>query len=301
MGAFHSAWIRSGEVSGAEGVVDALFPWWSFTKTVLAASVLILAERGMLQLDAPFRGRPFTLRQLLTHRAGVPSYGALESYHAAVARGDDAWSRETLLKAVDADRLSFTPGNGWAYSNVGYLLVREAIEAATGQTLDVALERLVLQPLGLDQTRVAMGRTDFQSVHWPTLHGYDPEWVYHGCLIGPPIEAARLLHALATGEGVGHSVFEAMQARRTPLGPPPLGRPGIETAYGVGVMMWSSLDCGPAIGHTGAGPHCVNAIYHFPKTDTPITVAVFTDGEDEGAPERRAETLARRHGTGRRN
>jgi D-alanyl-D-alanine carboxypeptidase len=51
-------------------------------------------------------------------------------------------------------------------------------------------------------------------------------------------------------------------------------------------------DSGRAIGHSGGGPGCVNAVYHFPDVAAPITVAVFTDGDDEGPAEFEAASVA---------
>jgi CubicO group peptidase (beta-lactamase class C family) len=45
-----------------DGESDALFPWWSITKTVLAAAVLRLADRGKLSLDDFYKNRPYTIR-----------------------------------------------------------------------------------------------------------------------------------------------------------------------------------------------------------------------------------------------
>ena len=59
---------------GPESCADqARVPWWSFTKTALAAAALQLVARGQLGLDDRIDGRPYTLRQLLQHRAGVPN------------------------------------------------------------------------------------------------------------------------------------------------------------------------------------------------------------------------------------
>lgn len=85
-------------------------PWWSLTKTALAAAAPALVADGTLALDRPLSGRPFTLHQLLQHTAGVPDYGALRDYHEAVARGDAPRSEERLLTRVDAERLLFPPG-----------------------------------------------------------------------------------------------------------------------------------------------------------------------------------------------
>jgi hypothetical protein len=63
-----------------------------------------------------------------------------------VARNETPWSRDYLLKAVGVDQLEFPPGTGWAYSNIGYMFVREAIEEATALPLSEALRELVLDP-----------------------------------------------------------------------------------------------------------------------------------------------------------
>jgi CubicO group peptidase (beta-lactamase class C family) len=57
--------------AAAEGTGPEPVPWWSFTKTVLAAAALALVADGRFRLDAPVRARPFTLRQFLQHRAGL--------------------------------------------------------------------------------------------------------------------------------------------------------------------------------------------------------------------------------------
>jgi CubicO group peptidase (beta-lactamase class C family) len=92
---FHSAWITATGACDAAGDASALFPWWSFTKTALAVCALRLVAEGVLALDRPRPGKPFTLRQLLQHRAGVRNYGRLQRYHDAVARGDPPWPRGT--------------------------------------------------------------------------------------------------------------------------------------------------------------------------------------------------------------
>lgn len=100
-----------------EGAVDSAerscVPWWSFTKTALATAALCLVAQGRFRLDAPFDGRPYTLRQLLQHRAGVPDYSGLPAYHTAVQRGEKPWDVGQLLERVGADRLDFEPGHGW--------------------------------------------------------------------------------------------------------------------------------------------------------------------------------------------
>jgi CubicO group peptidase (beta-lactamase class C family) len=292
---FHSAWIASDGSTGFAGSAFSLFPWWSFTKTVLAICALRLADADRLELDALRPGKPYTLRQLLQHRAGIPNYGSLKRYHEAVARNDPPWSRERLQEAVGGDRLEFQPGAGWAYSNVGYLIVREIIEQATGLPVAAALQELVIEPLHLSSVRLAMMPADMEEVFWPALKDYHPGWVYHGCLIGTPVDAAKLLHALFFGSILIPESLHGMLERHE-LGGAIAGRPWTLCGYGLGLMSGRMGDAGNAIGHSGSGPHCVNAVYHFPNLASPITVASFTDGEDEGVAEIEALSIALREG-----
>ena len=47
--------------------LEPMVPWWSFTKTVLAATALSLVRDGLIRLDDPVLDQPFTLRQLQRH------------------------------------------------------------------------------------------------------------------------------------------------------------------------------------------------------------------------------------------
>jgi len=260
-------------------------PWWSLTKTALAAGALVLVAQGRLALDAYLRPRPYTLRQLLQHTAGVPSYGDLVEYHQAVERGEEPWSREDLLRRVGADRLLFSPGHGWAYSNVGYLLVRGLVEEVTGEELGAALRRLVFEPLGVPDVKIARERSDLDGTAWGNAVGYHPGWVYHGLAVGTPAEAALFLHRLMIGRLVPGELLAAMRAPYT-LGGPVEGRPWRTAGYGLGLMVDLASPRGRCLGHTGQGPGSVAAAYHFPDLDPPRTTAAFAPVEDQAVVER---------------
>ena len=76
---------------------DPVVPWWSFTKTVLAAAALTLVRDGRLHLDASLPEQAFTLRQLLRHEAGLADYGELPEYHDAVANHEPAWPADEMM------------------------------------------------------------------------------------------------------------------------------------------------------------------------------------------------------------
>lgn len=288
----YTAWITRSGIVGGDSPAGARFPYWSFSKTAIAICALKLADGDLLDLDAPCMKGPFTLRQLLGHSSGLPDYGPLKAYHAAVARRDEPWSRETLLDATLAQGMQFPPGEGWSYSNIGYLFARDVIEEATGRPLGEVIHDLICKPLGL--ASVAFWDTLDQSaaLHWEAGAGYDPRWVYHGCLIGSAPDASRLLHALFTGDLLGTKTFDAMLVRRSLGGAIP-GRPWTECGYALGLMSGVMGDAGRAIGHTGGGPFSVNAVYHFPDLPDPTTIAAFTDAPDQGVAEFAAASIAR--------
>jgi CubicO group peptidase (beta-lactamase class C family) len=234
-------------------------PWWSFTKTALAATALRLVETGVLRLDQRVAGERYTLRQLLRHEAGVTDYGGLADYQQAVSRGDPPWPVGELFERADADRLVFEPGEGWAYSNIGYLKLGQLIAVADGRSLEAAVRDLVFKPLGLEGARFATRREDLRGVCMGSASEYDPGWVYHGLIVGELADAARMLHALLSGLVLSPAMLiEMRRARRLPQFRTTLWA---EPAYALGVMTPGLEDGRRLIGHTGEGPGSTIAVY----------------------------------------
>jgi CubicO group peptidase (beta-lactamase class C family) len=270
---------------------QAAVPWWSFTKTALATAALRLVSQGQWKLDEPFEGRPYTLRQLLQHRAGVPDYGSLPSYHEAVRRGEKPWDVGKLLEQVKPDRLEFEPGQGWRYSNVGYLFVRQKIEEKTGRDIGSALKQLVFEELGLTSARVVTTAEDLADTAWGNKSGYDPGWVYHGLLVGTADDAVRFLHRLILGDVLPDEILAEM-INPFRLGGPLPNRPWETTGYGLGLMIPRFTSAGSTLGHSGAGPNSVSAVYHFDDLSGPRTIAAFAEGQEEGLTEHEVVRLA---------
>jgi D-alanyl-D-alanine carboxypeptidase len=273
-----------------EGESTALFPWWSITKTVLAAAILRLADQRRLSLDDFYQHRPYTIRQLLQHTAGLNNYGG-PPYRAAVAAGDPVWPVAELLARVNAERLIFAPGEGWAYSNVGYIFVRQLIEEKAGLGIDEALRMLVFGPMGIRRTRVATTPDDMKQTFWGNQDGYDPNWVYHGLLIGPPSDAVDFLRRLFSETFLSEGARSAMKAMHT-IGGGIAGRPWTRIGYGLGLMIGEMGDAGTAFGHSGVGHDCVSCLYCFSELPGSPIVAVFGQGTDEAIAETEATRLA---------
>lgn len=278
-----------------EDASTAIVPWWSVTKTLVAACVLLFVEDGRLRLDAPLGEYPFTVRQLLAHRSGLGDYGGLPAYKAAVARGDAPWPDAELLAHVSPRTLLFAPGSAFAYSNVGYLLLRRRLEALSGEGLGTLLVRRVLQPLGLTGSRLAMTPADMAQTAFAGSRNYQPGWCYHGTVIGPVAEAALALHRLLAGELLSPASLAAL---RTPYALPSIFAtpPWRQAGYALGLMRGTLADAdltrhAAVQGHGAGGPGCVGGVYNAPDAWGGYTVAVFTDDTEPGAVEERVLAL----------
>lgn len=289
--ASHTYWITSSNEGECSDAADAHFPYWSFTKTVIAICALKLVEDGVLDLDTALSDAPYTLRQLLNHSSGLPDYGQFSEYGAAVRANETPWPRDRMLKLAFSKGMLFEPEQGWSYSNIAYMFIRELIEEATDKPLDIVISDMICKPLDLDSIGLAQTREQFARLHWTAAANYDPQWVYHGCLTGTAADAARLLHSLFVGDLLLSDTLVQMTDTR-PLSGPITGRPWAQCGYALGLMSGTIEGLGKAIGHSGGGPFSVNAVYHFPDVHDPITVACFADGTDEGVAEFAVTKLA---------
>jgi CubicO group peptidase (beta-lactamase class C family) len=284
---------------------DSRFLLYSFTKTIVAAALLRFVAMGRLSLEETLeRWLPeyspaarLTLRDVLTHAGGVPDYGGLAAYHAAVRASDAPWSEDEFLARTDADKLLFTPGHGWAYSNIGYMLLRRVLIRIGGDDMEAVLRREVFDPLAIATASVPLRQADLAAFDFgPSRYlagdgppvrvseHYDPGWIAPGVIGASAADAARVLDGIL-GWLLPLSLREEMMrpAARFPTAGP--GRPWRQPAYGLGLMIDLDETRGPIYGHTGSGPGCTVAVYHFPRRDPPLTIAVATDGEDQGLAE----------------
>lgn len=126
----------------------------SATKGVAAAVLLMLAERGELDLDAPVgqywpefkaRGKERTLvRHVLAHRAGVP----VLDRPLTLAEAAD---RDVAAAAVAAQRPAWEPGTDHGYHAQTYSwLTGELVRQVTGRSIGAWIAEEIASPLGLD-------------------------------------------------------------------------------------------------------------------------------------------------------
>ncbi|NUT97367.1 MAG: beta-lactamase family protein [Saccharothrix sp.] len=142
----------------------------SNTKTFVATVVLQLVGEGRLGLDDPVErhlpglirgngndGTEITVRHLLQHTSG------LHEYHAELPgsgregfeqhRFDHYEDRQLVALALSRPP-DFAPGTDWSYSNTGYVVAGMVVRAVTGNDWRHEVERRIVAPLRLHDTRV---------------------------------------------------------------------------------------------------------------------------------------------------
>ncbi|HEV2400451.1 MAG TPA: serine hydrolase domain-containing protein [Candidatus Sulfotelmatobacter sp.] len=153
--AFEKAYGLGNEEWGASNTVHTKFRIASLTKQFTAACILLLQERGRLNVHDPISrylpGLPaewqaITVHQLLTHTAGIPNYTSSPE----IKRIDRTGATPQQMIALVEDRpLDFTPGTNWSYSNTGYILLGMIVEKVSGQSYADFLQRNIFELLGM--------------------------------------------------------------------------------------------------------------------------------------------------------
>lgn len=155
---------------------DDLFWVASMSKAMTAAGVMMLADEGKLSLDDPVEGylpafkaqmvanapgpgsgtiapskleplkHPITIRELLSHTAGLPFKSKRE-------RGAlDLLPLKTAVESYAAEPLQSQPGSEFSYSNEGINTAGRIVEVVSGEPLEDFLEKRLFAPMGMNDT-----------------------------------------------------------------------------------------------------------------------------------------------------
>jgi CubicO group peptidase (beta-lactamase class C family) len=139
---------------------ETIYDLASLTKVVATTpACMLLYERGQLSLDQPLveilpdfagpasskndpRRCQVTLRMLLAHSSGLPAY---------VKLFETAHNKEELVRLALRVPLTADPGTHAEYSDIGFLLLGEAIQRIAGESLDEFCKREIFDPLKLSR------------------------------------------------------------------------------------------------------------------------------------------------------
>lgn len=279
----------------------------SIGKSFVAATVLALEREGLLDtgnlISQHLGGRAWfdrlpnhatiTVSDLLRHTSGLSDHVHMEAFAAALAermqRGEDAISPEDAIGFVLDQEPLFDAGQGWAYSDTGYLLLGLIIEAVAGCSYYDLVEERFLVPLGLTQTtpsnmrvlpNLAVGYTgEGNPFGMPPrtmdLEGrllWDPamEWTGGG-FVSTSRDLAVWGAALFGGKAMA-APYLAQLLDAVRVAP---DTPGV--LYGSGVAIYAETPRGPVFGHGGWIPGYVSSLRHYSDMQVTIAFQINTD------------------------
>ncbi|MGE0641952.1 MAG: serine hydrolase domain-containing protein [Thermoanaerobaculia bacterium] len=203
----------------------------SVSKLFTASAILLLRDEGRLSLDdpasrflpwfrpeSPFPGNPpVTIEQLLTHTSGLPRDAPLPYWST-----HDFPTREELRASLPGIRLLSRPGETYRYSNLGISLLGEIVAAASGRDWETFVERRILAPLGMAESRADLSASELDGLARAYLHR-QPD--------GPRREAIHYeTHAISPAASVvstaadlaRFAAFQLTAADESSTGTPPL-------------------------------------------------------------------------------
>lgn len=151
--------------SGRALTADTAMSVQSITKSLTAWGVMKLAEKGLIDVDAPLSSylmswqfphtdysiEKVTVRRLLNHTAGIPlgDFGDIYAPGAEMPSLREKLTREAILL--------YEPGTRFSYSNVGYHLLELLIEEVTGEKFAEYMYSEVLLPLSMEMSTFDVG------------------------------------------------------------------------------------------------------------------------------------------------
>ncbi|MBX9891856.1 MAG: beta-lactamase family protein [Chitinophagaceae bacterium] len=178
--------IRYYEAFGYRTFADSIaiqandvFELASVSKQFTAMIILMLKEKGLLQLDdgidkyvsVPYKG--ITIRHLLTHTSGLPDYQAIM---------DQYWDKSKVAGNPDiitylnqyAPPAKFTPGEKYDYSNTGYVLLASIAEKVSGKDFIQLSREWIFQPLKMRETNIRTAAEKATLSNFALGHIYVP-------------------------------------------------------------------------------------------------------------------------------
>ncbi len=233
-----------------------MFRWASISKSLTALVAMQLWEKGQLKLDGdvrqyvpefPDKAQRITPRQLLSHQGGIVHYSngpvvvTLRQY-------DQPNPFESVLLAVDTFKespLVNLPGQKYAYTTHGFILLSAAVERAGKQKFAHQIRDRIAKPLGMNTLQ-----PDYQWIDIPNRTiGYrkrqnnivvssntDVSWkLGGGGYISSIEDLAKLGEGLLNGKLIQPKTRELMWVPRKTT-------TGKQTSYGLGFRRWNYVN-----------------------------------------------------------
>jgi CubicO group peptidase (beta-lactamase class C family) len=253
------------------------FPTGSFSKWITALGVMSLVDQGLIDLDDPvslhltrwqlpesqYDEGAVTIRRLMSHTAGLTDGLGFGDY-----RGDEALP--TLEQSLSTPRASSgrdakiaigaEPGQAFAYSGGGYLILQLLLEEASQQDYQTYIQQTILDPLGMkDSSFRFVGDIAGATKSYTADGDLAPQYQYASAaatgFVSSTDDLIRLVKAFISEDAALGIVPATLRSMRKPEAS--LYGASI---WGLGTMLYAPTGSGDYIyGHDGANAPAINA------------------------------------------
>jgi serine beta-lactamase-like protein LACTB, mitochondrial len=167
-----TVWAGAAGYSDIEAATPAspstVYRLGSTSKAVTSVAMGVLIDKGAVDLEAPLSAympdlspplAGVTVRQAMSHTGGVRNYALCLCFPVweHLNRTHHVGSQRDTLRGFEKSPLLFAPGEGFAYTSLGYNALGGVIEAASGKTFKAHLNDAVWAPLAMTATGVEDG------------------------------------------------------------------------------------------------------------------------------------------------
>jgi len=256
----------------------------SISKPLTATGVVLLASRGLIDLDAPIdsylgglalvprMGSGVTVRQVANHTAGLP-------LHCQFFYADEPFPRPPFAETVRRYAKTFSkPGSKYRYSNLGYGLLDHLIEVVSGRPFAEFMREEVFLPLGMSTASID---APFDR---PYAKSYGEDGVAYPRYTfdhpGGSAAFASVADLLAFGRfqlGLGPALFSAEWRKEMRRPTARTGRLLKDGGYGLGFSVIPNRFGLGIFGHTGYMGGVSTIMRMVPSLD--LAVVILTNGQ----------------------
>ena len=279
----------------------------SIGKTFMGAILLALSQEGLLSLDDPvlkwlgeltwFSRIPnhesITIRQLLTHTSGIPNHIEEKEFVQLLRKkwltSSNPFPPEAMIKFILDKPPLFQPGQGWYYTDTGYLLLGLIMERATGHGYYEEVTCRFLDPLNLELTTPSNSVELFglasgymaeenpfglapKTTVSPGVMAWHPgiEWTGGG-FVSNPGDLVVWGKTLFEGQAIKGNYLDDL------LKSVPISESDSSIQYGTAVAIYHGGPFGTVYGHGGWIPGYSSSLRYYPDYEICIAFQINTD------------------------
>ena len=172
---------------------------YSITKTFTALAILQLAQQKKLDIEKPAKkylpefpySSEITIKQLMTHSAGIPNPMPLNWIH--LVEEHNVFDRNNFFKQIfkKYNKTIVKPNEKYAYSNLGYVLLGQIIEKVSGLVYEDFIRENILKPLNIKPNELDFTIYDIKQ----HAKGYHKKFSFLNIILGFLIDKSKYMGA----------------------------------------------------------------------------------------------------------